>query len=88
VHCISLESENPEKDYAIIKKELEDFDPELLDKKEIILLTKSDLMDAAEIAKKVAEIKKINPKVEVISIHDWDSLQHIRKVFLELAGKN
>lgn len=87
VHCISLESEDPEKDYAIIKKELGDFDPELLDKKEIILLTKSDLMDATEIAKKVTEIKKINPRVEVVSIHDWDSLQHIRQVFLELAGK-
>ncbi|MDO8241090.1 MAG: Obg family GTPase CgtA [Candidatus Moranbacteria bacterium] len=85
VHCISLESENPRRDYDIIRKELGDFDPELLQKKEIILLTKSDLLEKKEIDAKIKEIKKINPVVEVISIHDWDSLQNIRKVFLELA---
>ncbi|KKR22114.1 MAG: GTPase obg [Candidatus Moranbacteria bacterium GW2011_GWA2_39_41] len=84
-HCISLESENPKRDYDIIRKELGDFDPELLQKKEIILLTKSDLMAKNEIDAKIKEVVKINPAVEVISIHDWDSLQNIRKVFLELA---
>lgn len=85
-HCISLESENLEKDYAIIRKELGDYDPELLSKQEIIILTKSDLVDKKIIDKKIKKIKKINPRVEVVSAYDWDSLQNIRKVFLELAG--
>jgi len=87
VHCISLESENPAEDYAIIRKELGDYDPELLEKKEIILLTKSDLVDKKIITKKIQEFSKINPVIEVVSIHDWDSLQNIRKVFLKLAEK-
>ena len=87
VHCLSLESENPKQDYDIIKKELGDFDPELLTKKEIILLTKSDLLTPEDIAKKIEEVGEISPRVEVVSIHDWDSLQNISKVFLELAEK-
>lgn len=87
VHCLSLESENPQKDYEVIRKELGDYDPELLTKKEIILLTKSDLFTKEDVAKKIAEIQSLNSQVEVVSIHDWDSLQYIRQVFLQLAGK-
>lgn len=87
VHCLSLESENPENDYEVIRKELGDYDPSLLDKKEIVLMTKSDLMDKNEVDKKIKKFSKINPAIYVVSIHDWDSLQNIRKVFLELAGK-
>ena len=88
VHCISLESENPEKDYEVIRKELGDYDATLLDKKEIILMTKSDLLNKEETDKKIKKISKINPAIYVVSIHDWDSLQNIRKIFLELAGHN
>lgn len=86
-HFISLESENPQKDYEIIRKELSDYDPEMLKKKEIIVFTKSDLFTPKEIAKKVADFSKINKDIEVISIHDWDSLQNIKVKLLTLAGK-
>lgn len=88
VHCVSLESEDPGKDYGIIRKELGDYDPELLDKQEIILLTKADLFDRQAIDEKIKAVQKINPRVETVSIHDWDSLQKIRQVFLALAGKD
>jgi len=87
VHCLSLESEDLEKDYQTIRKELGDYDQELLAKREIILLTKSDMVDKKIIEEKMKIMKKINPAVEIVSIHDWDSLQHIRKVFLELVEK-
>ncbi len=86
-HFISLESEDPQKDYEIIRKELGDYDPEMLAKKEIIVFTKSDLFTPKEIAKKVTDFSKINKDIEVISIHDWDSLQNIKAKFLALAGK-
>jgi GTP-binding protein len=86
-HFISLESEDPKKDYGIIRKELGDYDPELLQKKEIIVFTKSDLSDEKKIAEKTKEFSKINPDIEVISIYDWDSLERIRAKFLLLAGK-
>lgn len=85
-HCISLESENPQKDYEIIRKELGDYDKELLAKKEIIIFTKSDLATQEEIQKKTADFSKINPDIETVSVHDWDSLQRIKNKFLLLAG--
>jgi len=79
VHCVSSESENPEKDYKIVRKELEDFAEELAGKKEMILLTKSDMVLKETLAKKISRLKKINPDVQAISIHDWDSLQSLSK---------
>ena len=73
LHCISSESDDPLRDYKIIREELKKFNPELLNKKEIILLTKSDL--------KETKLKKIG-KEEVIpvSIHNWDSIQTLTKI--------
>ncbi|EKE10927.1 MAG: GTPase [uncultured bacterium] len=88
VHCISLESENPKKDYEIIRKELGDYDSEMLKKKEIIVFTKSDLFSPEEIQKKITDFSKVNSDIEAISIHDWDSLQKIKNKFLNLAGEN
>lgn len=76
LHCISSESEDPLKDYKIIREELKKYNPGLLDKKEIILLTKSDLQET--------KIKKIDgKKVIPISIHDWDSIQALTKILTE-----
>ncbi|MFA6285209.1 MAG: GTPase ObgE [Parcubacteria group bacterium] len=77
LHCISLESDDPAKDYAVVRKELEDFSPELTQKKEIVLLTKSDLISEETARKKIAQMRKINPEVFAASIHDWDGLQRI-----------
>ncbi|MDD5147317.1 MAG: GTPase ObgE [Candidatus Daviesbacteria bacterium] len=68
LHCISSESDDPFRDYKIIREELKKFNPELLNKKEIVLLTKSDL--------KETKLKKIGKKEVIpISIHNWDSIQ-------------
>ncbi|MBU1000705.1 GTPase ObgE [Patescibacteria group bacterium] len=76
LHCISSESDDPAGDYKIIREELKKFNSSLLNKKEIILLTKSDL--------KEIKIKRINKKkVLPISIHDWDSVQALIKILLE-----
>lgn len=73
LHCISSESDNPLGDYKIVREELKKFNPELLKKEEIILLTKSDL--------KEPKLKKIGKqKVIPISIHDFDSIQNLIKI--------
>lgn len=82
IHCLSLESEDLLKDYSTVRKELEDYKPEMKLKKEIIVLTKTDLYPKEEIKKKVAQLKKItSPKIEV-SIHDWDSLEKLKDQLL------
>jgi GTP-binding protein len=80
VHCISLESDDLKKDYKTVRKELDDYSKELTKKKEIVLLTKSDLVSKEKLAKSVNLMKKITPEVYSVSIHDWDSLQNILKI--------
>lgn len=79
LHCISSESEEPLGDYQVIHDELEKFNLRLLEKEEIILLTKSDLVDKKDLEKKIKDLKKTKKKVVPLSIHDWDSLQSLIK---------
>ncbi len=80
LHCISAESENLKKDYQVIRKELGEFSEKLLEKKEIILLTKTDLLDKKDVEKKVKILKKLNKNVIEVSIHDYDSLENLKSL--------
>lgn len=87
VHCISAESDDITRDYKVIRKELEGYDPEFKQKKEMILLTKTDLLSAKELKTKFAEIKKLAKNknslgAEAISIHDWDSMEKFKEEIL------
>ena len=70
IHCISLENEDIAGAYRTIRAELEAFDPKLIDKKEIILLTKTDLVDEETLKAKTKEAKKLNKDVFHLSILD------------------
>jgi GTP-binding protein len=80
LHCISAESDDVVRDYQTIRQELEKYNSELLKKEEIILLTKSDAVDQSELKVKNSELKKLKKKVLVVSIHDWDSLEQLKKL--------
>ncbi|MDO8551712.1 MAG: GTPase ObgE [bacterium] len=82
-HCISSESENLEKDYKIIRSELGKFNKELLEKKEILVLTKSDLISEKDKKEKLKVLKKFNKNVISVSIHDLDSLKSFQKLVLK-----
>lgn len=83
-HLVSAESESPAKDYKIIRKELEEYSPELTEKKEFLFLTKSDMLSAANLKKKLAALKKLNKTATAISIHDSDSLEKVKKILSKL----
>jgi GTP-binding protein len=85
LHCISAESDDMMRDYHIIRKELEKFSPELIEKEEIILLTKTDLLTPKELAKKSKEFSKAGFEVLSVSIHDWDAIGKLRERILALA---
>lgn len=70
IHCISSESDDFERDYKIIRKELEEYSSELANKKEIIVITKSDL---------VTNSKSFKNSISV-SIHDIESLEKLKKL--------
>lgn len=92
-HCLSLESSDLVRDYKIIRQELKNFDPEMITKKEIVVLTKSDLIPSpGTIDKKIKEIKKIsafggNPNIITVSIYDWESLEKLKKNFQKIIKR-
>lgn len=79
LHCIGADSEDLVKDYQVVNKELEKYNPELIKKGQIILLTKSDLVSKGDLDKKIKLLKKFKKEVIPISIHDWDSIQNLIK---------
>lgn len=83
VHCISLESEDMMKDYKIIRKELENFNENLLKKKELIVFTKSDLLSKEEAEKRIEKFKEIGKGV-FVSIYDLESIEKFQKTIIEL----
>ena len=61
-HLISLENEDIVETYKTVRKELEIFDKELLEKKEIVVLTKTDLIEDKKSLKKLSKKSKIKSK--------------------------
>jgi GTPase len=82
LHCIAGDSEDVLKDYKTVTAELESYNPEITKKKEIILLTKSDLIDKEELEKKIKTLKKLKKEVLPVSIHDFDSLQKLQSLLV------
>ncbi|MBI4036857.1 hypothetical protein HY385_00330 [Candidatus Daviesbacteria bacterium] len=82
LHTVSLESDDLVRDYKIVHQELENYNPKLLEKKEIILLTKSDLVEQKELDKKIKLMKKFKKEVLPVSIYDLDSLLKLKELIL------
>lgn len=80
LHCISCESSSVVKDYQTVRSEMEKFNPELTEKEELILLTKSDLVDTQNLEKLVKKLKTKVKKVLPVSIHDWESLEKLKSL--------
>lgn len=87
-HCIAIDSKNISEDYQIIRKELEKYNAEFKNKKEAILLTKSDLADKKSINEKIKEARQLNPDVLAVSVHDWDSLVLLKNKLISAAKNN
>jgi len=62
LHCISLENEDVVAIYNTIRNELGLYNKALLEKPEIILLTKTDLVDKDTVSKKIKQLSKTKRK--------------------------
>ena len=67
MHLIDITNDDIENTYQQIKKELNSYSKEILNKKEIIVLNKCDLLDNNEVKKIVKNFSK-NKKSEVITL--------------------
>ncbi|HPN54591.1 MAG TPA: GTPase ObgE [Candidatus Moranbacteria bacterium] len=79
-HFLSAESEDLVRDYKTIRKELEKYNPILLEKPEYIFISKTDMVSPEELNEKIKKLEKISSKVLPISIHDWDSVQKVKEL--------
>lgn len=86
-HLISAESENIARDYKVIRNELKTYAKALAEKQEYLFLTKTDLITPTELKKKLAIIKKINKNVVAISIHNWDSMEEVKKILNKIQDE-
>ncbi len=84
LHCISLENEDVLSVYKTIRGELEAHNPSLLDKKEVIVLTKTDTVSKADFTKKKKSLSKKCENILSVSIIDDESLKQFRKELLAL----
>jgi GTP-binding protein len=79
IYCITADSENVEHDYETVRDELRKYNDKLIDKDSIILLTKSDLVNPAEVDNKVKLLQKYRENVLPVSIYDADSLESLKR---------
>lgn len=71
-HCVSVENEDMAKAYREIRTELEQYDVELGNKQEIIIVTKTDLVEEKELAEKIALVSKASKNKNILTVSAWD----------------
>jgi GTP-binding protein len=78
---VPADSKDIRKEYQILLNELEQYNPELLDKTRVLAITKSDLADA-EI---IRELKKDLPEIPTvfISSHKQTGLEKLKNILWE-----
>lgn len=84
IHCIDISTENLLETYKLVRKEFEEYKEELLEKPEIILLTKTDLVSPEVINEKKELLKSTKRKIYDVSVYDDTSLEKL-KALIEKA---
>lgn len=85
-HCITCESEDLLSDYKVIRKELKAFDSGLMEKDEVIIVTKSDLIDEKTLKSKIKELKSTKKKIVSVSVLDDESIKSLKKALIDAVN--
>lgn len=87
VHCISLENDDFLTAYRTIQNELKAYDPMLSKKDEVVILTKTDLVDKKKITAAKKVLKKLNSKIYEVSVYDDVSIKKVTDTLVKLLRK-
>jgi GTP-binding protein len=79
-HLVSAESTEVVRDYEIVRRELAQYNPELLEKREYVLLSQADMVAPEELRQKLEQLRKVSSSVVPVSVLDDASLQEVRKI--------
>ena len=87
LHLIDITNNDLEKSYHQVKNELKNYSPDLLKKKELIVLNKIDLIDD-ELVKEITEDfkKKINGEILTLSTLEKNSISKIKAKLISYAS--
>lgn len=97
LHLVSCEEgENMVSSYITIKRELEKFNPELIKRPEMILITKTDVLSDGELGPILKQFEQFGVPVMSISLYDDESIkkfsdtlvQKLREIQLEVARQS
>lgn len=83
-HLVSLENEDVVAAYKTIRGELEAYDKELGAKDEIILLTKTDMVDEETIAAAKKKLAKFKKPIFTISVYDDPAIKAFADEFVKI----
>ena len=80
IHCIDSSDEQAKKTYETVRKEFKNHNPELLEKPEVVLLTKTDLITPEVLKKQIAIFKKMGKDVHSCTLFDEESIKQVKKM--------
>lgn len=80
VHCIDVTEQNPLEVYETVRQEFEKFNEALLNKPEIIVLTKTDLIEIEDLNEKIRSLQKTKRAIITTSVIDDESIIILKDV--------
>lgn len=80
MHCIDSTDANVTTAYQTVRTEFQEYNKTLLDKEEIILLTKKDLVSEKQVKKQIKSLKQFKRRVIPLSIYDEKSLDNLTEI--------
>jgi GTP-binding protein len=83
LHCIDASGPDPVKTYNMVHKEFEEFNIALKKKKEIIILTKKDLVSMEELNGKIKLLSSLKKEIIPVSIYDDKSIEELTNVIMK-----
>lgn len=87
-HLVSFENTDPYNTYELVRQELIDYDASLIDKKEVIILSKVDMVTDDEALKIQQEFKNKGVEVYTVSAYDDESVGSIAKILIQAVNDN
>lgn len=83
VHCIDVTESDPLKAYTIVRAEFASYNKKLLEKQEIIVLNKSDLVNDQRIKELKKIFKSTSTSVFVCSIYNEKQIEQLKKAIVK-----
>lgn len=86
LHCIAADSSDPMRDFETINTELGNFNPEILQKKQIVVLTKTDLISHEKLSELRTLFEKTGHEVWQVSIYNPGEFEVLKENLLNLVA--